>query len=351
MRGLRKYLPPFAPDISGASSVLYEMGGIIVICDAGGCAGNVCGFDEPRWFLQRSCIFSAGLRDMDAIFGRDDKLVEKLEEAAGQVDANFACVIGTPVPAVIGTDYQALKRMAEKKTKLPVLTIETTGIRQYDVGEELAYLELFQTFATEKMEVEEGRMGVIGATPLSVSNLHIKEQLERVYGDGKQIVCYGLGDGLDKVVEASKAEKNLVLSPSGIKAADYLKTKFGTPYEIGYPVVSEFFETETITNDIEHQKILVVHQQVLANEVRTFLRKKLGEETEITVASFFDLKRDLKEAGDLMLKEEADLIELAKEGGYTLVIADNIIRPMFEEKVSFIDIPHFACSGRLCEKS
>ena len=36
MKGLRKYLTPFAPDQSGAVSVLYEFGGIIVICDAGG---------------------------------------------------------------------------------------------------------------------------------------------------------------------------------------------------------------------------------------------------------------------------------------------------------------------------
>ena len=64
MRGLRKYLTPFAPDQSGAVSVLYELGGIIVICDAGGCTGNVCGFDEPRWFERKSAVFSAGLRDM-----------------------------------------------------------------------------------------------------------------------------------------------------------------------------------------------------------------------------------------------------------------------------------------------
>lgn len=114
MRGLRKYLTPFAPDQSGAVSVLYELGGIIVICDAGGCTGNVCGFDEPRWFERKSAVFSAGLRDMDAILGRDDRLVAKLVDAAEKVEAGFAAVIGTPVPAVIGTDYQALKRMCEK---------------------------------------------------------------------------------------------------------------------------------------------------------------------------------------------------------------------------------------------
>ena len=112
MKGLRKYLTPFAPDQSGAVSVLYDLGGIIVICDAGGCTGNICGFDEPRWFETSSAVFSAGLRDMDAILGRDDKLVEKLAMAAEKIDANFAAIIGTPVPATIGTDYRALKRLA-----------------------------------------------------------------------------------------------------------------------------------------------------------------------------------------------------------------------------------------------
>ena len=62
-------------------------------------------------------MFSAGLRDMDAILGRDDRLVAKLVDAAEKVEAGFAAVIGTPVPAVIGTDYQALKRMCEKKNR------------------------------------------------------------------------------------------------------------------------------------------------------------------------------------------------------------------------------------------
>ena len=124
MRGLRKYLTPFAPDQSGAVSVLYELGGILVICDAGGCTGNVCGFDEPRWFHNKSAVFSAGLRDMDAILGRDDRLVAKLADAADKVEATFAAIIGTPVPAVIGTDYLALKRMSEKKTDLPILTVD-----------------------------------------------------------------------------------------------------------------------------------------------------------------------------------------------------------------------------------
>ena len=115
MKGLLKVMSPFAPDQSGAASVFYDMNAITVICDAGGCTGNVCGFDEPRWHGNARPIFSAGLRDMDAILGRDDRLVDKLKKVSDKTDADFAAIIGTPVPAVIATDYRALKRMAEKR--------------------------------------------------------------------------------------------------------------------------------------------------------------------------------------------------------------------------------------------
>ena len=45
VKGLHKIIYPFAPDQSGAAAVLYEMGGMIIVVDAGGCAGNICGFD------------------------------------------------------------------------------------------------------------------------------------------------------------------------------------------------------------------------------------------------------------------------------------------------------------------
>ena len=240
MRGLRKYLTPFAPDQSGAVSVLYELGGIIVICDAGGCAGNVCGFDEPRWFEQKSAVFSAGLRDMDAILGRDDRLVAKLVDAAEKVEAGFAAIVGTPVPAVIGTDHQALRRMCEKKTDLPVLAVNTNGMELYDAGERKAYLELFKAFAREKLPVEAGKTGVLGMTPQDVSDLKAADKIrEKFRTRGQRAVCYGMGDGLAEVKKASSAEKNIVVSPAALECARYLEKTFGTPYEVGYPLAEE----------------------------------------------------------------------------------------------------------------
>ena len=116
MKGLYRYLSPFSPDQSGAVAVLYELGGIIVILDAGGCAGNICGFDEPRWGHKQSAVYSAGIRDLDAILGRDERTIDKVGGAVEAVgNANFIALIGTPVPAVVGTDLKALARMCEKK--------------------------------------------------------------------------------------------------------------------------------------------------------------------------------------------------------------------------------------------
>lgn len=381
MKGLRKYLTPFAPDQSGAVSVLYELGGMLVICDAGGCTGNVCGFDEPRWFETRSAVFSAGLRDMDAILGRDDRLVAKLADAAEKLDVTFAAVIGTPVPAVIGTDYRALERMLSKKTDLSVLTVNTDGMELYDRGEEKAYLALFGRFAGENVDVEPGniektqtaescdgkrngknedvsvdiedrpRVGIIGMTPQDVSDLKAADKIRKVYADqGMRAICYGMGDGLDEVRNASLAAKNVVVSPAALKAAQYLQKKFGTPYEIAYPLAPE------LVPEVNYQgkKILIVQQQVIANAVRKEIEKRTGEKEAITTATWFMRKEEIltdlnvDAVDDISLKEEDDFISLVEKEGYDVIFADPCMERMIPgfEGV-FIPLTHFAVSGKL----
>lgn len=358
VRGLWKGLTPFAPDQSGAASVFYELGGILVICDAGGCTGNVCGFDEPRWFGERSAIFSAGLRDMDAILGRDDRLVAKLTDAAEKIDANFAAVIGTPVPAVIATDYRALQRMCEKKTNLPILTVDTNGMELYDVGEEKAWLTLFKTFAgkdvaSQKEASEEDdsskkmKIGVLGLTPHDVSDLKIEEKFRKSENENTYYICYGMRAGIDKVKTAGSADKNLVVAPAALETAKYLEKEFGTPYEVGYPFVDELIPEL----GYERKKILIIHQQVIANAIRQEIRTRSDEQnTEVTVASWFMMKSELSEEGDLSLKEEMDYCKLVQNGNYDIVFADENMRGLVPGfKGTFVNIRHFAVSGKLQE--
>lgn len=349
MKGLLKYLSPFAPDQSGAASVLYDLGGITVICDAGGCTGNICGFDEPRWFVRKSAIFSAGLRDMDAILGRDDRLVEKLKDTAKKVDAKFAAIIGTPVPAVIATDYKALKRMAQKRCGLPVITVECTGTRLYDVGEEDVYLQLFREFAREKTEVCPGKIGVLGVTPLDTSygdgSLKVRENLQKA--GYREVCCYGNG-GLDEIREAGSAEKNLVISPAGWKAAEYLKERFGTPYEWGYPLLTDCLKEKL--SGLSGKKVLVIHQQIAACEIREEIRRQGNG--DVTVATWFSQVDSLKEKEDFHLETENQLIEQVEKGGYDVVIGDRLLkRALRTFQGEYIHIAHFAVSGECIDDS
>ena len=339
MKKLLKHISPLAPDDSGACSVLYELGGIVVICDAGGCAGHVCGFDEPRWFIKKSALFSAGLRDMDAILGRDDKLVEKLARVTEQINGRFTAIVGTPVPAVIATDYRALKRMSEKKTGLPCITVEATGTNLYDKGEEEAYLALFKEFAKKKMQVKAGKVGVIGATPLNTGLVKADIIINKLKEKYDEVVCFGMDSGLDEIINASECEKIIVISNSGIRAAEYLKEKFGTEYEFDFPCIPE--ETLEKALDISDKRVLIIHQQVAANALRELLNN-----CKTDCASWFGVDKNIASENDFYIKDEDDLIEKAEN--YDVIIGDISFKKMLSKyKGEFIDFPHFAVSGRV----
>ena len=351
MKSLLKHLSPFAPDQSGAVSALFEFGGLIAICDAGGCTGNICGFDEPRWFTRRSAIFSAGLRDMDAILGRDDKLVAKLQAAMDGTGLAFSAIIGTPVPAIIATDFKALKRMAEKRTGRPAITVATTGTRHYDVGASDAWLELFKTFATERFDVDPGTVGILGASPLDFPSLNAGNLLSAALEkDGwKTVNCYGMGAGLDAVKKASAAEKNIVVAPAGLAAAKYLQKTFGTPLEVRCPWLPK--QLVAALPSLAGKKTLVIHQQFAANAVRDAILK-LNESSNVTVASWFMMEPDFMRENDFRIESEEAFIEAILNGGYDAVVCDSRLRVALPRKQNFniIDFPHFAVSGRLLDE-
>ena len=340
MKKLLKFISPFAPDDSGACSVLYELGGITVICDAGGCAGNVCGFDEPRWFTKKSALFSAGLRDMDAILGRDDRLVAKLAKAQQQLEREFTAVVGTPVPAVIATDYKALERMAEKRTGVPCVTVSTDGTKLYDKGEEEAYLRLFKKFAVEAFPQEKGTAAVIGATPLDTGFTCADRIAEVIKAEGySEVKCIGLDSGLDEIRRITRFGKIFVIAPSGIRAGAYLKESFGCDVQFhSCPLPADV--TDKLSKLSPSGRTLVIHQQFTANGVRELLGG------DVTCASFFMMDRSAAEEGDFHIADEADLAE--KAAGFDHVIGDvSLRRALPDFKGEWTDLPHFAVSGRM----
>lgn len=346
MKGLWKYLAPFAPDQSGAAAVLYGLGGIVVIIDAGGCAGNICSFDEPRWFSgEKSAVFSAGLREIDAILGRDDRLIAKLIAAGDVIRAGFAALIGTPVPAVIGTDYQGLGRLAEKKLGLPVVTIDTNGMARYDKGVEKTYLALFKRFADRTETVRKGTVNVLGNIPLELGTpADVDSMAASLVEEGWQDIR--LFHTLEDYCHAGQAEMNILLAPSALPAAQWLKKTFGTPYTWRY------VDTAPLVRKIEEAvpkkgRILVVHQRAAAAALRCQLAHKGYE--NVTTATWFDAPQELWQAGDVKLREEDDFLALVQHGNFAAIVGDAYFkRALGFYTGTYIDFPHFAVSGRNC---
>ncbi|MBR3722456.1 MAG: hypothetical protein IKN12_06780 [Selenomonadaceae bacterium] len=341
MKGLRLYIPPFAPDDSGAAAVLYKLGGFTVILDAGGCAGNIAGFDEPRT-NEKSSVFSAGLRDMDAILGRDEKLVEKLASAVKQVNAKFVAIIGTPVPAVIGTDYRALKRMIESRLNVPAVTLDTDGTRLYDEGISKAYVELFKTFATNTQKKKV--LGILGAT-----HFDFPEKFDwRKFAASQpydEIFLYGYDGSLDSFIKAGDVEKNLVVSIAGLKAAKYLRERFGTPFEVFRPLMKCELSPSNAEIAKEKGKILVMHEQFCANAVRDKIESLSRRET-VTVGCWFAMDKEYARVGDVKFTEEKDFQDYVKAEDFDVIFADRIfMRAIAFYKKTFIPLHHFAVSG------
>lgn len=355
-------LPPFAPDTAGAAAVLYPLGGMTVIVDAGGCAGNICGFDEPRWQedAEPSAVFSAGLRDMDAIMGRDANLVAKIREAAAELTVSFVELVSTPVPAIIATDFRAVCRMVEKETCLPAIAVRTDGTRLYDRGASAAYDALVQKFtAPRPSDAMRTGLGVLGLTPLDFSRAE-SASLRALLG-GEEADTAGTPvrffDRLDDFREAARLKELLVVSPTGLRAARRLQRQWGIPIRTELPpaFIHEAFSAvlsrlAALLRDRQPREVLIVHQQILANGLRRAIRQRFPAlpAGAVTVGSFFALDRALQWEGDLHFRGEQDFHAYLQAHPDAIVIGDALLARAMPESFggTLIDLPHFALSGR-----
>lgn len=350
-------LPPFAPDTAGAAAVLYPLGGMTVIVDAGGCAGNICGFDEPRWQAdaEPSAVFSAGLRDMDAIMGRDANLVAKIRETAARLPVSFVGLVSTPVPAIIATDFRAVCRMVEKETGLPAIAVRTDGTRLYDRGASAAYDALVQKFtAPRPHDAPRTGLGVLGLTPLDFS-IEERTYLRTMLGEEDTPVRFF--DRLDDFREAARLKELLVVSPTGLGAARRLQRQWGIPIRTELPpaFIHEAFSAvlsrlAALLRDRQPREVLIVHQQILANGLRRAICQRFPAlpAAAVTVGSFFALDRAFQREGDLHFRGEQDFHAYLQAHPDAIVIGDALLARAVPEPFggTLLDLPHFALSGR-----
>ena len=164
------------------------------------------------------------------------------------------------------------------------------------------------------------------------------------------MICPGAGADPSALGRIGEADINYVLSPSGLAAAKWLQERYGTPWQYCLPyaenILHRFVPEVSKTPELfSGKKVLIVHQQVIADSLRNLLYAK-GVTTD--TAGFFLMNRDLIREYDWALREEIDLRGIVLEKGYDLVIADRSFAPLLNGlDVTLIHLPHFAVSGYL----
>ena len=273
MRQVYRKIPVYTGDVSGVCSALYELGGMVVMHDPSGCNSTYNTHDEIRWYDQDSLIFLSGLNEMDAVMGSDDKLIHDTVEAARIYRPAFIAIANSPIPYITGMDFDAICRIIEKETGIPSFYIMTNGMHDYTHGAGLAFLQLAKRFvedpdsaqktvrdqeAGQKAGAGRIRCNILGLTPLDFAASSTRQTLvSRLTAAGLEVVsCWAMGENAakDKAAEnfykeekatrtsllegirrSAQADVDLVISSTGLAAADYLKEKYGIPYVAGIP--------------------------------------------------------------------------------------------------------------------
>jgi hypothetical protein len=357
-----QYLPPFAADYSGVASALHDLGGLVVIHDASGCTGSFTGYDEPRWFSGKSSVYCSGLREFDAIVGNDERLLDNIRNAAQAKDFNFVALIGSPVPMLVGFDFDGFARMAEADLGIPVFGFPTTGFARYEQGLSAAFFALAERFVEEPRGEAHGA-NILGASPLDNFDARsvavIAAFLEK---NGLPVVSvWGQGDEWRSIPKAAGAKLNVVVAASALPFARYMESRWNIPWVAGLPLGDEtesalenriMRRPETprarIGRDEKSATIFLVGEQFRMNAFREELLCR-HPRLEVTVGSFFAWDAAYAEAGDCPLPNEDEAIRRLAEGDFDLVVGDPLLRELVPDasEARFVEEAHYGLSARL----
>ena len=320
MRETYRVLPVYAGDVSGIAGALYELGGMTVIHDPSGCNSTYNTHDELRWYKEPSAIFISGLNMRDAVLGNDKKFIDDTLEAAASLPQKpaFIALCNSPLPWLNGTDFHALSRIIENKSGIPTFYVSSNGCRDYAEGAGRAFLSLLEKFDGELREKAAGHqsvraagkkdcnitVNVIGMMPLDFAHPESLRSLkERMAKNGFAIQSvFARTDGtsedlLADILSSSAADVSLVLSTSGIPAAQYLKAHYGVPFVVGVPLEEDdpVFEQlrraaaglnyEACLYTVGKDNMLTIHSQGASDCAHTADNKNRPENGQADTAS------------------------------------------------------------------
>ena len=374
MARLSLWLPPFSPDYSGASAVLFDLKTVTAMHDASGCTGNYTGYDDPRWYGSHSGIFCSGLRQIDAVLGDDEKLIKKMEAAARDIQPDLMALVGSPVPMVIGADLEGIAVELEERTGIPSFGFDTTGTAYYDRGAFRAAKALMDRYTAKQAAKEaaiERRVNILGALPMDFGKGEEIRDFKRFLAENgyETGLCLAMDYSLSDLKEAASAQVNLAVSRFGFLMAQYMEQRFRIPYLCGFPAgesgekawlealerVRETKHSEILNaveqkDGTEDMSVLIVGEQVMSNSLRYALFREMGI-TRVTVGCLYGPEPALTLPGDLDLSDEKKIRQAMNRPEYQMIIADPFLKVLLPENTEkkFLPFSQDAVSSKLGE--
>ena len=339
-----RIIPCYTGDVSGVCSALFELGGMVVIHDPSGCNSTYNTHDEIRWYDQNSLIFISGLAEIDAVMGNDEKFISDVADAAERLRPKFIALANSPVPFLNGTDFAAISRVIEHRTGIPTFYLPTNGMHDYVRGAGEALAEIARRFVAPPETVRKGTVNLLGVTPLDFAHADAPRSLRAACAKaGLEVLsCWAMGDCLETLARAGEAERNIVVSAVGLKAAKALQARFGTPYTIGCPVGALQAGAAIPALPVRHDWV-VIGEPVTMGSLAAAIGMETGAAPKVLcpVEDCEDLISDSIQA----TVGEEDIENAIKD--VKVVIADPLYRPICPKGAIFLPMPHLAFSGRI----
>ena len=356
----------YAADTSGVCSALYEYGGMTVIHDASGCNSTYTTHDEPRWYDKKSMMFISGLTEKDAVMGNDDRFINDLIISANELKPAFIALCASPLPAMIGTDLEAIAYAVESETGIPSFAVKTNGMNSYIYGVANAFLDIAKRFIKVDMtdKSDSLRVNLLGMTPLDFPKKESYLSLVKFIKDaGFELnACVGMETSLTEIEGLANADVNLIVSSSGKLLADYLYDEYNIPYVKGVPYgisfaakikeslikASETKENIDATSEYrEEGNVAILGESVMSASLASALLLDKGIKANV-LETVGDGDFDILKSFDISCDDEKILENELKK--YDVIIGDPLFKPICADK-KFIELPHEAFSGRCFTKN
>ena len=345
----------YTSDTSGVCSALYELDGMSVMHDASGCNSTYNTHDEPRWYDMPSRVYLSGLSEYEAILGDESKFINDCVQTALEQNPKFIALASTPIPYMMNQDLDAIARIIGKKTNIPTFAVESNGMNSYISGASKALLKWAQYFVKKERKTRENKVkkvNIIGATPLDFPNYEVIQSIiDSVVNMGFEVNSVWSMGPLTKNMENSNiADFNLVISSVGIEVAKYLYQEFNIPYLCAIPfgeaqtnairesiLSNKEYKLDLVKNEND-KKIAIIGESIYSSAIKNLLKS----------GSIFSLLPDIANVmddDDVLEKGEESLENHLKD--YQIVIGDPLFKHIVQKDTKFIEIPHFAFSGRI----